>query len=210
MVKINRVRVKICGITRVEDAILAGYAGADAIGLVFYPPSSRAVTIEQAKAILDSLPAFVTSTALFVDPEPDEVQRVLEALAIDLLQFHGNESGLFCRQFHKPYIKALAMHEVMDWAKLETDYHDARALLLDTYKPGTPGGTGEKFNWDWLPLSSQVTMPIILAGGLTPENVQNAIQYTQVYGVDVSGGVESDKGIKSSEKIQKFIIQSKG
>ncbi|SFR48782.1 phosphoribosylanthranilate isomerase [Thiomicrospira sp. ALE5] len=201
----KRTRVKFCGITRTEDALLAAQYGVDALGLVFYPPSPRAVTPDQAKDIISSLPAFVTTTALFVNPSIDLVQQVVDHVGVDLLQFHGDESGDFCHQFSRPYIKALAMHESMDWLRLNNEYQHARAWLLDTYKPGVPGGTGETFNWDWLPSSEQQTRPIILAGGLHAGNVQMAIRQTNVYGVDVSGGIEASKGIKSAEKMQQFI-----
>ncbi len=203
----NRIRVKFCGITRAEDAVFAARLGVDAIGLVFYPPSPRAVSLDQAKQIMAVLPAFVTTTALFVNPDAHDVEEVLAHLPIDLLQFHGEESGSFCRQFQRPYIKAFAMREQMDWDELNNEYSDARGWLLDTYKPGIPGGTGETFNWDWLPDSKQVTQSIILAGGLAASNVKDACQQTGVYGVDVSGGIESSKGVKSAEKMQQFIRQ---
>ncbi|AHF01441.1 N-(5'-phosphoribosyl)anthranilate isomerase [Thiomicrospira aerophila AL3] len=203
----QRTRVKFCGITRAEDALFAAKLGVDAIGLVFYSPSPRAVTIDQAKKVMAGLPAFVTTTALFVNPDANDVEDVITQLPVDLLQFHGEESGDFCRQFNRPYIKALAMHQQMDWDALNSEYDDARGWLLDTYKPGVPGGTGETFNWDWLPDSKQVSQPIILAGGLDAGNVKKACQQTGVYGVDVSGGIEVSKGVKSAEKMQQFIKQ---
>lgn len=199
----KRVRVKICGITRPEDALAAAKAGADAIGLVFYEPSPRAVTIEQAKLIIKSLPAFVTTTALFVDADPVLIKQVIDEVKIDLLQFHGEETAEFCRQFSRPYIKAVAMQADTDVMQLAEIYKDARALLLDTYKPGVPGGTGEVFNWQWIPKSSM--KPIVLAGGLTPENIQRALAIPNVWAMDVSGGVELEKGIKSPQKITDFI-----
>ncbi|AEG31394.1 phosphoribosylanthranilate isomerase [Thiomicrospira cyclica] len=201
----TRTRVKFCGITRIVDAQLAADLGVDAIGLVFYPPSPRSVTIKQAREIASVLPAFVTSTALFVNPTPDEVDTVLATVPIDLLQFHGDESGEFCRQFNRPYIKAMAMKPDLNWTALNREYSDARAFLVDTYKPGTPGGTGETFNWNWLPSKQQVDKPIILAGGLDANNVGKAIAQTGVFGVDVSGGIEASKGVKSAEKMQQFI-----
>ncbi len=201
----QRTRVKICGITRVEDAMAAVAAGADAIGLVFYEPSPRYVDIEQAKAILRALPAFVTSTALFVDPQPGLVQDVIDKLKIDLLQFHGNETAQFCQSFSRPYIKAVAMQADTDLVTIASQYMLATGLLLDTYKPGLPGGTGETFNWQWVP--KQFSMPLILAGGLTADNVRQAIKQTSPWAVDVSGGVEQAKGIKSAHKIQQFIEQ---
>lgn len=199
----KRVRVKICGITRPEDALAAAKAGADAIGLVFYEPSPRAVTIEQAKLIIKSLPAFVTTTALFVDADPVLIKQVIDEVKIDLLQFHGEETAEFCRQFSRPYIKAVAMQADTDVLQLAEIYKGARALLLDTYKPGVPGGTGEVFNWQWIPKSSM--KPIVLAGGLTPENIQRALAIPNVWALDVSGGVELEKGIKSPQKITDFI-----
>ncbi|HEY9017459.1 phosphoribosylanthranilate isomerase [Thiomicrospira sp.] len=199
----QRVRVKICGITRPEDALAAAQAGADAIGLVFYEPSPRAVTIEQAKRIVQNLPAFVTTTALFVDANASLVEQVIDDVKIDLLQFHGNESAEFCGQFSRPYIKAISMQSDTNVIELVDVYKDARALLLDTYKPGVPGGTGEVFNWQWIPKS--LAKPVVLAGGLTPENVKNALEISNVWAIDVSGGVESTKGIKSAQKITDFI-----
>lgn len=199
----NRIRVKICGITRPEDALAAAKAGADAIGLVFYEPSPRAVTIEQAKLIIKKLPAFVTTTALFVDADPVLIKQVIDEVKIDLLQFHGEETAEFCSQFSRPYIKAVAMQADTDVVQLAKIYKDARALLLDTYKPGVPGGTGEVFNWQWIPKS--LMKPIVLAGGLTPENIQRALDIPNVWAMDVSGGVELEKGIKSPQKITDFI-----
>lgn len=201
------VRCKICGITRVEDALAAVDAGADAIGLVFYPPSPRAVSLKQAQQICAALPPFVTTTALFVDAQVDEVNRVLDDLPIDLLQFHGHESAQYCAGFSRPYIKAIAMQVDTDLHRLSQTYAEAKALLLDTYKPGIPGGTGERFNWDWV--DNACGKPLILAGGLTPQNVAQALHETQVYGVDVSGGVEAAKGIKCETKIHQFIQNAK-
>ena len=202
----RRTRVKICGITRPEDMQMVAEAGADAIGLVFYPPSPRAVTIEQAIELVRYLPAFVTTTALFVDPEPSLVEAVIDQVKVDLLQFHGGESADFCRQFERPYIKAIAMQASTDLSQVSQTYYDAKALLLDTYKPGVPGGTGETFNWQWVP--KHCSLPLVLAGGLMSDNVAQAIKTTQVWAVDVSGGVEASKGIKSAEKVQQFINQA--
>lgn len=196
-------RVKICGITNLEDALTAIKAGADALGFVFYPPSPRAVTVKQAAEIISQLPAFVTTVALFVDATREEVEQVIQETQIDLLQFHGQETPEFCEGFSRPYIKAVAMQESVNLASLADDYKQAQALLLDTYKPGVPGGTGESFNWDLVP--QNFIKPLVLAGGLTPENVAQAKESTQVYAVDVSGGVELTKGKKSSTKITEFI-----
>jgi phosphoribosylanthranilate isomerase len=201
-----RVRTKICGITRRDDALMAIDAGADAIGLVFYPPSPRNVSVEQARKIVSALPAFVSTTALFVNAQPELVKQVIAEVGVDLLQFHGEETAQSCRAFGRPYIKAIAMQAHINLVEMAEHYYDARALLLDTYKPGVPGGTGESFNWQWVrPLAGK---PLILAGGLTPDNVAQAIAQTGVYAVDVSGGVEASKGVKCAEKVQQFIKQA--
>jgi phosphoribosylanthranilate isomerase len=197
-----RTRVKICGITRRQDAEIAIENGADALGFVFYAPSPRAVTIEQAQPLVAQLPAFVTKVALFVDETPEQIRQCLSLLAIDLLQFHGDETAVFCEQFNKPYIKAIRMRDDTDLAEIAKQYASASALLLDSFQPGVPGGTGLAFDWS---LISHINKPIILAGGLTPDNVQMAIQQVSPYAVDVSGGVESAKGIKDKEKISAFM-----
>ncbi len=198
-----RTRVKICGITRPEDGRVAASLGADAIGLVFYPMSPRAVTLAQAQAVVAVLPPFVTTVALFVDPEPAEVEAVLSAVAPDLLQFHGGESAAFCGQFACPWIKAVAMREGLDLTAFVDEYRHARGILLDTYRPGLPGGTGEVFDWDAIPpaLAGQ----IVLAGGLTPDNIATAIAKVRPYAVDVSGGVEASKGIKDAALMAAFF-----
>lgn len=198
-----RTRVKICGITRIQDAINAIEAGADSLGFVFYPPSPRNIQIKDAAEILAALPPFVTSTALFVNADVALIRQVIEQTAIDLLQFHGEESADFCRQFGRPYIKSVSMQATTDLTKVASQYDTARALLLDTYKPGVPGGTGEQFNWSWVP--KDFKKPLILAGGLNAENVATAIKQTGVYAVDVSGGVEQSKGVKSQDKMNAFI-----
>lgn len=202
-----RTRIKICGMTRPEDALAAAEAGADALGLVFYPPSPRHIEIDQAWSIIDVLPAFVTTTALFVNPEPGLVKTVIQRLKIDLLQFHGDESVEFCEQFERPYIKAVRMQQDTNLADLSQHYASAQALLLDTYVKGVPGGTGEAFNWDWVAPSKRddTCLPIILAGGLTVENVGQAVQTVQPWAVDVSGGVEAEPGKKSVAQIQAFV-----
>jgi phosphoribosylanthranilate isomerase len=198
-----RTRVKICGITRPEDGVAAARLGADAIGLVFYAKSPRAVTLAQARAVVDALPPFVTTVALFVDPQPAEVEAVLSAVAPDLLQFHGNESPEFCAQFGRHWIKAIHMRDGTDLAAVMQQYRQGRGVLLDTYRPGVPGGTGEAFDWDAIPasLASQIT----LAGGLTPANIAEAIKKVRPYAVDVSGGVEAGKGIKDAAKMAAFF-----
>lgn len=196
-------RVKICGITNLEDALAAINAGADALGFVFYPPSPRAVTPEQTAEIIRNLPAFITTVALFVNATREEVEQVIQATKIDLLQFHGQEKPDFCGSFLRPYIKAIAMQETTDLVALAQDYKQAQALLLDTYVPGIPGGTGKRFKWDLVP--QNFIKPLVLAGGLTPENVASAKATTGVYAVDVSGGVEVELGKKSANEIKKFI-----
>lgn len=199
-----RTRVKICGLTRAVDVQAACEAGADAIGLVFYPPSPRAVTLEQAKFIVQHVPPFVSVTALFVNPSVDEVQAVLSHIpAISLLQFHGEETPAFCRQFGRAYIKAIPMRDDVDLAQQALLYEDALGLLVDTYKPGVPGGSGESFDWHRLPQS--LSKPLILAGGLTPNNVAEAIQQVAPFAVDVSGGVEASKGVKNTAKVIAFM-----
>ncbi|WJW76836.1 phosphoribosylanthranilate isomerase [Thiohalobacter sp. IOR34] len=198
-----RVRVKICGITRPEDARAAAEAGADALGLVFYARSPRAVTAEQAAALCAGLPPFVTSVGLFVDPAAEEVRRVLEGVPLDLLQFHGDEPADFCRQFGRPYLKALAMRPDVDIAARVADYPDAAGILLDAWHPAVPGGSGETFDWDRIP--RELAKPVVLAGGLHPGNVAEAIERTRPWAVDVSSGVEADKGIKDPALIRAFI-----
>ncbi len=198
-----RIRVKICGITRVDDAVAADRAGADAIGLVFYPPSSRNISLEAGAEISASLTAFTTSVGLFVNPEPAEVDRVLSRVRLDRLQFHGDESEAFCRQFGVPYLKALRTRPGADLAAIAADYPSASGILLDSYKPGVAGGTGETFDWRLIPESLRST--IILAGGLNPDNVGLAIEQVRPAAVDVSGGVESAPGIKSEDRIRAFI-----
>ncbi|AOE84573.1 phosphoribosylanthranilate isomerase [Pseudomonas sp. TCU-HL1] len=201
------VRIKICGITRVEDALAAVAAGADAIGLVFYAKSPRAVTAPQAKAIVAALPPFVTSVGLFVDMPRAELQQVLAEVPLDLLQFHGDETPGDCSGYGRPYIKALRVKPGDDVAAAIARYPDASGVLLDTYVPGTPGGTGEAFDWTLVP--QDAAKPVVLAGGLTPENVADAVRQVRPYAVDVSGGVEASKGIKDAAKIQAFIQRAR-
>jgi phosphoribosylanthranilate isomerase len=198
-----RVRTKICGLTRHEDVAAAVTAGADALGLVFYPPSPRAVTPSQAADLIQHLPPFVMSVGLFVDPEPEWVQEVLQQVPLDLLQFHGDEPESFCAGFGRPYIKALRMKPGFDPEQAVDQWPTARGFLLDAYTPATPGGTGEVFDWQRFPSSKKHQW--ILAGGLTPDNITEAIRITRPYAVDVSGGVESSRGIKCPTKIHAFL-----
>lgn len=202
------VRVKICGITRVEDALAAAAAGADAIGLVFYAKSPRAVDIEQAREILAALPPFVTTVGLFVDAERSELERILASVPLDLLQFHGDESVQQCEAFGRPYIKALRVKAGDDIAAQVARYPSAQGILLDAYVEGVPGGTGEAFDWSLIPQA--LSKPLILAGGLRPDNVADAVSRVRPYAVDVSGGVEASKGVKDVEKVGAFIRAARG
>lgn len=197
------VRSKICGITRIEDALAAVQAGADAIGFVFYPKSPRAVTFQQARDIIRALPPFVTTVGLFVNTSRCEMGELLDAVPLDLLQFHGDEIVADCDCWHRPYIKAVRVKAGDDIAAACRAFPSASGILLDTYVEGVPGGTGEAFDWSLIPQG--LSKPIILAGGLTPDNVAAAIAQVRPYAVDVSGGVEASRGIKDHAKIQAFI-----
>lgn len=199
----NRTRVKICGVTRPADARAAALHGADAIGLVFYPPSSRAVDIEAARAVTAALPPFVTPVGLFLDPEPEEVRAVLAQVPIELLQFHGREDASFCRAFGRPYIKAAGLGEEVDWEALACAHPDARGLLVDSHVAGSAGGTGVVFAWDRIP--RERAFRLILAGGLSPDNVAAAVARVGPDAVDVSSGVEQAKGVKDEARIRDFI-----
>ncbi len=196
-------RVKICGITRAEDARAAANLGADAVGLVFYPGSPRAVTLEQARAVVDSVPPFVTTVALFMDPTEETVRSVLKQLRVDLLQFHGDESPAFCEDFGHRYIKAIAMGGGADAAEYASRYSSAAGYLLDSNEPGRRGGTGEAF--DWSAAQVELGKPLVLAGGLTPDNVREAIRQVRPFAVDVSSGVERQKGVKDVDKMTAFM-----
>lgn len=196
-----RTRIKICGVTRPGDAELAARLGADAVGVIFYPDSPRAVDIARAREIAAALPAFVTLTALFLNPAPALVEAVLERLPVGLLQFHGGETAAFCRRFGRAYMKAVSMRAPLK----ELDaYGDAAALVLDSHAPGAAGGTGATFDWSRLPDTSR---PVVLAGGLGPDNVAAAIRQVRPWGVDVASGVESAPGIKDPDKLERFIAE---
>ena len=197
-----RTRVKICGITRRQDAEFAVKSGADAIGLVFYEPSPRAVTMAQAAAITAQLPPFVSAVGLFVNATAEKVRQTLDEVPLSLLQFHGNESAEYCAQFNMPYIKAVRMQTASDLIQADEHFAEASALLLDSYQHGVPGGTGQTFDWSMI---TAVSKPLILAGGLKTENVAEAIRQVSPYAVDVSGGVEESKGLKSNNKISAFM-----
>ncbi len=209
-----RTRVKICGITRVDDGLAAARAGADAIGFVFWPGSPRVVAVGQARAIASALPPFVTIVGLFVDPTPDHVRSTLAALPLDLLQFHGAESAELCRAFGRPYVKAVpvgANAAKVDLLEYAARYPDARGLLFDAPPSGgLPGGTGRTFDWDALP--KDLPRPLVLSGGLTAANVGAAIRCMRPWAVDVSSGVEAIgpdgkpvRGSKDAARIVAFI-----
>jgi len=209
-IKRLRTRVKICGITRVEDALAAVAAGADAIGLVFYEHSARNVSVAQAAAISRVLPAFVNVVGLFVDAAPDFIRSVLKTVHLDTLQFHGDETAEECAGYGLPFIKAIRVKPQTNLLQCANEFSAAKALLLDTYTEGLAGGTGHAFDWNLIPTSMTTDrsheMPVlILAGGLNETNVALAIEQVKPYAVDVSGGVESAKGIKDQAKIARFM-----
>lgn len=198
-----RTRVKICGFTREPDLHAAAQLGVDAVGLVFHDPSPRSVRPDQARALTLRLPPFVTSVGLFVDARPDYVREVLRRVPLDLLQFHGEEAPDYCVSFARPWIKAIRMRAGVDLHAMRARYAGAAGLLLDTYDPALPGGTGCSFDWDRVP--GDMAGETILAGGLNAGTVAKAIQRLRPYGVDVSGGVESAKGIKDRHKMAEFM-----
>jgi phosphoribosylanthranilate isomerase len=195
--------IKICGITRIEDALAAAHCGANAIGLVFYGKSPRDVTPVRAAEILRAMPPFVTSVGLFVDAPADEVAQTLAVARVDLLQFHGDETPGYCRQFGVPYLKALRVRPGADLLQYARDYHHAKALLLDAFVEGLHGGTGATFDWALIP--KNLSLPVVLSGGLTPHNVTAAVKAVRPWAVDVSSGVEKSKGIKDAAKIAAFV-----
>ena len=199
----RRTRVKICGITRPEHARAAAAAGADAIGLVFYEPSPRYVTPVRAREVCAALPPLVSVVGVFVNPEPRDIETVVEGLPVDLLQFHGEESPELCAGAGRPYVKAVRVRTGEDIAQAAARYPDARALLLDAHHDALWGGTGARFDWDVVP--EDVGCPVVLAGGLTPENVAGAIRRVRPFAVDVSGGVESAPGEKDARSIERFM-----
>ena len=202
-------RVKICGITNADDIAAAVMAGADALGFVFYPPSKRSISIEQAESLVAAVPPFVQTVALFVNAEKAFIEQLLASANFQLLQFHGEETADFCAQFDRPYIKSIPVKpdsSADSLAAMMQQYDSAQGFLLDTFKQDMPGGTGESFDWQLVPKSAK---PLILAGGLNPSNVAEAIQQSQPYAVDVSGGVEQYPGKKSKDKLKAFIEQAK-
>lgn len=199
----RRTRVKICGLTRIQDLDIAVDAGADAVGFVFHPASPRAVTPEQARHLCEALPAFVTAVGLFVDASAEQVRATLGRVPLEVLQFHGEEAPEFCASFGRRWIKAVRMREEVDLRSERRRYAGAAGLLLDTFDPRLAGGTGARFDWSRIP--DTLARAIILAGGLDAENVVEAIRRVGPYGVDVSGGVESSKGVKDAAKIRLFM-----
>lgn len=202
----SRTRIKICGITREQDLDAAVAAGADAVGLVFYPLSPRYLPLERATALAGRVPPFVTSVGLFVNPDPGLVREVVAAAPVDLLQFQGEETPDFCEQFGRPYVKVARMRPGVDLVEFARSYASARGLLLDAYVEGY-GGAGQSFDWSLVPAS--LPLPIVLAGGLTADNVGSAICRLRPWAVDVSSGVELSKGIKDAAKIAAFIAAVK-
>ena len=202
----RRIRTKICGITTPEDALYAAYAGADALGLVFYPQSPRAIDIIKAQKITAALPPFVSVVALFVNESAQNIRRILAEVPIHLIQFHGDEDDAFCRQFDRPYIKAIRVQTASDIQNAAHRFPNAQALLFDAYHPSEYGGTGHCF--DWTLLAEYSGKPWVLAGGLTPENVGEAVRITGAESVDVSGGVEASKGKKDAAKVAAFIREA--
>jgi phosphoribosylanthranilate isomerase len=198
-----RTRVKICGITRVEDALAAARAGADAIGLVFYSGSPRCVAVSRAREICRALPPFVSVVGLFVDAAREDVDAVMADVPLDLLQFHGGETAGQCTGFGRPYIKAIGMKPGADPVAAMAAHPEAGGFLLDAWQPDIHGGAGVAFDWQRVP--ADCARPLILAGGLTPDNVAAAIRQVKPFAVDVSSGVEASKGIKSEDRIQAFM-----
>ncbi|CAE6704831.1 phosphoribosylanthranilate isomerase [Candidatus Nitrotoga fabula] len=200
-------RIKICGITRVEDVLAAAHGGADAIGLVFYDKSPRNVERKQAALLAAAIPPFVTLVGLFVNASAENVRETLRQVPLDVLQFHGEEEPDFCRQFGRPYLKALRVKNGLNLVQCAARYQDAQGLLLDAYIEGTHGGTGIAFDWSLIPQG--LPHPVVLSGGLHAGNVADAIMQVRPWAVDVSSGVESAKGIKDAAKIAAFIMEIK-
>jgi len=196
-------RIKICGITRGQDALMAAGLGAHAVGLMFYEDSPRFVSLEKARGVIEVLPPFVTRVGVFVNPEAQQAHAILGAVRLDLLQFHGDESPQFCAQFGMPYIKAVRVKQGLDLLQYASRYRDAKGLLLDAHNTSAYGGTGEVFDWSLIP--GNLNLPIILSGGLNAANVARAIRQVRPWAVDVSSGVESARGIKDAAKTAEFI-----
>ena len=202
-----RTRVKICGIRSVEDAYTAIEHGADALGFNFWPPGSRYISPADAGDIIRQLPPLVATVAVVVEPSGDELADIVAHTQVDMVQFHGDESTAFCESAPRPYIKAIRVQSSGDVTRAGQAHPRARAFLMDAYKKGLPGGTGESFDWALIP--SGFTRPTILAGGLNPENVGRAIEAVRPFAVDVSSGVEASPGVKDPGKVQKFLSEVK-
>lgn len=198
----SRTRIKICGITREADLDAAVDAGADALGFVFYPPSPRHLDLRRAAALVGRVPPFVTRVGLFVNPDIGVLADTLAAVNLDLIQFHGDESPAFCERLGHPYLKVARMRPGIDLLEFAGAYSSARGLLLDSYVDAF-GGTGRGFDWSLVP--KELPLPVVVAGGLTADNVGSAIRQIHPFGVDVSSGVEAAKGIKDAAKIAAFI-----
>lgn len=201
--QLTRTRIKFCGFTREQDIVRAVALGVDALGFVMWPKSARSVNIEQLAALSARVPAFVTRVGLFVDQPAELIEQCLPYL--DMLQFHGNETPAECQHYSLPWMKALRMRDEIDLAHEAARYHHAQALLLDAYRPGTPGGTGETFDWSRIP--ANLAKPVILAGGLRTDNIADAVRQVAPYGVDVSGGIEAAHGCKDADKMASFVSQ---
>ncbi|SEN08356.1 phosphoribosylanthranilate isomerase [Vreelandella aquamarina] len=197
----TRTRIKFCGLTRPEDIAKAVALGVDALGFVMWPKSSRSITPEALRVLAAQVPAFVTRVGLFVNQPTELIEQCLPHL--DLIQFHGDESAAFCQQFGRPWIKALRMRDDIDLHEAAKEYAAAQALLLDAYRPGVPGGTGETFDWSRIPATLE--KPVILAGGLTANNIAAAVTQVAPYAVDVSGGIEASPGVKEAELMAAFV-----
>ncbi len=196
-------RIKICGITRLEDALDAVHSGADALGLVFYDKSPRHISLQQATQLAKAIPPFVTLVGLFVNASAAAVREAMQAAPLDVLQFHGEEEPEFCAQFGRPFLKAIRVKAGVNLIQYAVRYAGAQGLLLDAFVEGVPGGTGASFDWSLIP--EDLPLPVILSGGLHAGNVAEAIQQVRPYAVDVSSGVEERKGIKSAAKMAAFI-----
>ena len=204
-----RVRVKICGLTRGRDVRAAVSCGADALGFVFAAGSKRMIKPRTARELVQLVPAFITRVGLFLDQDAEQVGKILEEVPLSLLQFHGREDARYCRQFGLPYIKAVSMNSGRAVEQVEKAYPDAAALLMDSHEPGGLGGTGRTFDWKQMArIGDQTERPLILAGGLTPQNVRAAVRLVKPWAVDVSSGVEEAPGIKNAEAMRRFIEQA--
>lgn len=198
-----RTRVKFCGMTRIPDVRRAIDLGVDALGFVFVKASPRGLTIKQAQELVEGIPPFVMTVGLFRDAETDDIRNVLNNVSMDLLQFHGNEDRQFCEQFNMPYLKAVPMSSTNSVVEFCSRYPSAAGFVLDSHATNTMGGSGERFTWSRVP--PELDKPVILAGGLTPDNVAEAVRAVRPYAVDVSSGIEVGKGIKDVDKMKRFV-----